>query len=288
MKLPEDLDNSRLETYNECAMKYRNHYVLNLETPKHLNTRFSSWLIHLPITELYKNGLGWEPTEKEWTSWLKEIAITPEEANVKTNAVYSIENAKRILAFYRERFASDFDRFEFLGVEDYLLDETIHPTISFGSKPDIRAKEKATGLLWTLEIKFSDWDFILEGAPMNPQFLGQVSTTKGHGVIVTLIQPSGAKWGNFGAVREEIVPKASELNQWRSETSFKMDQVRKSHLNDVWPRSTPGACSNYGGCFFLGLCVAGHPPEMLARMPRVGDPLSYLGKLELSEGNNVS
>jgi len=269
---PTDLDNSRLETYALCPMKYHNQYNLKLATPKHLNTRFSTYMIHEPITEWYFSNGTYKPTQEELERRQALLAITPEEAAVKANAVYSIESAKKCFDFYSERFATDFDRFEFLGIENYIVD----PSLGFGSKPDVRAREKATGKLFTFEIKFSGWDFILEAATMNPQFLGQVNNTKGAGVIVTLIQPNGAKWSNFSSARMEIEPTPIDMAMWRTTTQFKIENVRRSYREGVWPKHTPNACSQYGGCYFLDLCTAGHPQEMLDRFPRNEDSLAYL------------
>lgn len=269
---PVDLDNSRLETYGLCPMKYHNQYNLGLATPKHLNTRFSTYLIHDPITEWYLKGKGWAPMN--WEERIESMQITDEEKAVKANAIYTAANAKRVFDFYTERFASDHDNYEILGIENYLVDQGL----GFGSKPDVRAKEKETGKLYTFELKFSDWDFILEAVTMNPQFLGQVNNTKGNGCIVTLITPSGAKWGSFSAVRQIVEPKPAELADWRQQTAFKIEQVRQSYKQDIWPKHTPNACTQYGGCYFVTLCTAGHPKEMLDRMPRADDPLSYLGQ----------
>lgn len=269
---PIDLDNSRLETYALCPMKYHNKYNLELAEPKHLNTRFSTHCIHDPITEWYWNGPAWRPSDEDWERRQARLAITAEEQAVKANAVYCIESAKRVFDFYTERFAADHERFEFFGIENYLVDESL----GFGSKPDVRARERSTGKLYTLELKFSDWDFVFEAAPMNPQFLGQINTTKGVGVVVTLVQPNGTKWSNFGSARVEIEPTPEELAAWRADTAFKIDNVRRSYATGVWPKHTPNACTQYGGCYFVDLCTAGHPKEMLDRFPRNADSLGYL------------
>ena len=284
-KEPLDLDNSRLETYGVCPQKYHNQYNLGLATPKHLNTRFSTHLIHDPITEWYLNGKDWQLSQQQWDERIESMQITEEEKSVKANAIYTAANAKRIFDFYTTRFANDHDNYEILGIENYLVD----PSLSFGSKPDVRARHKETGKLYTFELKFSDWDFILEAVTMNPQFLGQVNNTGGAGCIVTLITPSGAKWGSFSAVRQEIEPKPAEMEAWRRETAFKIKQVRQSYAEGVWPKHTPNACTQYGGCFFLTLCTANHPKEMLDRMDKADDPLSYLGQgtqtNEATDGN---
>lgn len=269
---PLDLDNSRLETYSLCPQKYHNQYNLGLTTPKHLNTRFSTYLVHDPITEWYLRGRDWQPGQEDWERRQAHMAITAEEQAVKANAVYSVENAQRCFKFYTERFSNDHDEFEFLGIENYLVDKSL----GFGSKPDVRARRRSDGSFYTFELKFSDWDFILEAAPMNPQFLGQVNNTKGRGCIVTLIQPSGAKWSHFGSVRQVIEPTPEELESWRQQTKFKIANVRRSYQEGVWPKHTPNACSSYGGCYFVDLCTAGHPKEMLSRMPKAEDPLAYL------------
>ncbi len=274
---PVDLDASRLETYRLCPMKYKNRYVYGLSEPKGLNARFSTHLIHDPITEWYLKGRDWVPTPEEWQAKFDSIAVTPEEQAIKANARYNVEAAQRCFNFYRERFGADHERFEFLGIENYLLDKENFKPLAFGSKPDVRARERNTGNLFTFELKFSEWDFILEASTMNPQFLGQVNNTKGRGVIVTLIQPIGTTWKNFNAVREEIVPTQAELEKWRKDIQFSMDNVQRSYATDVWPKHTPHACTSYSGCFFVGLCVAGHPKEMLERMPKADDPLGYLG-----------
>lgn len=269
---PLDLDNSRLETYGLCPMKYHNQYNLGLATPKHLNTRFSTHMVHDPITEWYLKGKDWSLSDEEWERRQARLAITAEEQSVKANAIYNADNAKRCFEFYTKRFEEDHDRFEFLGIEQYLVDTSL----GFGSKPDVRARERETGKLYTFELKFSDWDFILEAATMNPQFLGQINNTKGHGCIVTLVQPSGAKWGSFGSVRQVIEPTAEELEAWRKDTAFKIQNVRRSYKQNQWPKHTPQACTAYGGCYFVDLCTAGHPKEMLDRFPRAENPLAYL------------
>ena len=269
---PLDLDNSRLETYALCPMKYHNQYNLKLATPKHLNTRFSTHCIHDPITEWYWNGPDWRPSDEDWERRQARLAITPDELLVKANAVYCIENAKKAFDFYTERFKDDHNRFRFTGIENYIVD----PVLGFGSKPDVRAVEIDTGNLYTFELKFSDWDFILEAAPMNPQFLGQVNNTKGSGVIVTLLSPSGTKWQTFGSARMEIEPTPEELADWRASTQMKIENVRRSYATGVWPKHTPNACTQYGGCYFLDLCTARHPPEMLDRMEKNVDSLGYL------------
>ena len=269
---PTDYDNSRLSTYALCPMKYYNHYVLGLEEPRGFNARFSTHMVHDPITEWYFRGRAWDPGDTGWRERFDRVAMTQAEMAIKANAVYSIDSARRCFDFYRERFDADHDRFEILGAENYLIDPVLH----FGSKPDVRAKERDTGHLYTIEIKFSSWDFILEASPMNPQFLGQVNNTKGHGCVVTLIQPCGSKWSSFSAVREEIIPTRAELEAWARDKYFEIDTVQRSYRTNVWPKNTPHACTSYGGCFFLGLCVAGHPKEMVDRMPKAGDPLDYL------------
>lgn len=269
---PVDLDNSRLETYGLCPQKYDFLYNRGLATKKHLNTRFSTHMIHDPITQWYIRGKGWFLSDGEWETRQGLLAITAKEAAVKANAVYCVENAKKAFKFYTERFTSDHDDFEFLGVEQYLVDKSL----GFGSKPDVRARRLADGKLFTFELKFSDWEFILENAPINSQFLGQVNNTKGSGTIVTLVQPSGTKWTHFGSVRQIIEPTPAELDTWRQDTKHKIAQVRHSYAEGVWPKQAPHACSSFGGCPFADLCVAGIPKEMLDRWPRAEDPLAYL------------
>jgi len=282
---PADLDASRITTYDLCPKKYYNRYVLGLhEGPKHLNTRFSTHMFHEPIVQWYLGGAGWSPSEDLWASLMSQVAITEEEASVKANAIYSLENAKKLFAFYTERYAPDHDRFRITGVENYLLDNTNFGPIPFGSKPDISAVERATGAPWTIELKFSDWDFILEASTMNLQFLGQVNNSKGKGVLVTLIQPYGAKWSSFNGVRVEFEPKPEDLEAWRQDVQFKMDTITKSYETGIFPKNAPHACSSYGGCFFVDLCAAFHPPEMVARMPRHDDPLGYLGGGVVAKG----
>jgi len=272
LAIPADFDNSRLATYALCPMKYYNHYVLGLAEPFGLTARFSTHMFHDPVTEWYFHGKDWDPGDDGWKERFDKVALTPTELAVKANAVYSLDNGKRIFDFYRTKFSEDFARFEIIGAENYLVD----PVMGFGSKPDVRAREKSTGLLYTIELKFSSWDFILEASTMNPQFLGQVNNTKGHGFIVTLVQPVGAKWSSFSAIREEIVPKPEDLEAWRRAKMFEMETVKRSYASGVWPKNTPHACTSYGGCFFLDLCIAGHPKEMVDRMPRADDPLDYL------------
>lgn len=272
---PLDYDNSRISTYADCPMKYHNKYNLALADDngmRSLNSRFSTHMVHDPITEWYFRGRDWDPGPDGWQERFDKIALTEEERAVKANAVYSIDSATRCFAHHKQQFEADFDRFEILGAENYIID----PTMKFGSKPDVRVKERATGKLYTIEIKFSGWDFILEAANINPQFLGQVNNTKGNGFIVTLIQPVGTKWQNFTAIRQEIEPKPEEMEAWRRDKVFQIQQIEESYRQNVWPKNTPHACTSFGGCFFVGLCAAGHPEGMVERMPRRGDPLDYL------------
>jgi hypothetical protein len=74
----------------------------------------------------------------------------------------------------------------------------------------------------------------------------------------------------------EIEPSDEDLAEWTANTQFKMANVRRSYETNVWPKHTPNACTQYGGCYFLDLCTAGHPKEMLERMDRNPDSLSYL------------
>ena len=272
---PEDYDNSRISTYADCPMQYHNKYNLGLAEDngqRSLNSRFSTHMIHDPITEWYFRGLDWDPGDQGWEERMAKCLVTDEEKLVKANAVYCVDSAKRCFSHHKQQFGSDFERFTVLGAENYIVDKAMR----FGSKPDVRVQDKETGELFTIEIKFSGWDFILEAANINPQFLGQVNNTKGTGFIVTLIQPVGTKWQNFTAIRQEIEPKPEEMETWRREKLFQIEQIEASYRANVWPKNTPHACTNFGGCFFVQLCAAGHPEGMLARMPKKGDPLDYL------------
>jgi len=269
---PKHFDNSRLQVYAECPKKYFNKYVLGLADPMGLVARFSEHLFHGPITEWYYNGKGWSPSSTDWQERYDRMGLTKAEADVKANAVYSLANAKKLFDYYTTNFADDHDRFTILGIEEYLVD----PVLGFGSKPDVRAIDKATGRGYTIELKFSGWDFILEASIMNPQFIGQVNNTGGDACLLTLVQPNGP-WTKFHAIRDEIKPTPQDLRSWKQDKIFEMETINRSYATDVWPKNTPHACTNYNGCFFLELCTAGHPEGMLERMPLAGDPLDYLG-----------
>ena len=278
LSLPESLDASRLTTYDLCPRKYYNQYIRRLHTgPKHLNTRFSSHLIHEPLTMWYLSGPTWEPSEAQWAELLAKVAVTEEELGVKANANYCLDQAKACFKTYVERFADDHKRFKITGVENYILDSENFRPVPFGSKPDIMAKERVSGDVWTIELKFSAWDFALDASIINPQFLGQVNNTKGKGIIVNLIQPVGStKWHSFNVVREEFSPKPAELEEFRNDVRFKIATVVASHKLNVFPKNSTHACGAYGGCFFLALCTAANPLEMIRRMPLKEDPLDYL------------
>ena len=270
-------DNSRLNTHQTCPRLYYYLYELGLREPKGTSARFSEWLVHLPLTEWYAHMGSHEPP---WEALRAFFAMTPEEQAIKANAKYSIETAKLAFEFYTARFRSDFERFDVLSTEQYIVDHAL----AFGSKPDVQLREKTSGLVWTLEIKFSAWDFVTTGACMNPQFLGQVNNTRGHGVIVAQIMPQDAKWKTFQVYRHEIVPRPADMVEWESDTRARIAQVQASELSNVWPKHVPEACTRFNReCFFLGLCEAGAPQGMIDRMEH-HDPLAYLAKKELPGG----
>lgn len=285
---PNDYDNSRISTYADCPMKYHNKYNLGLAEDngqRGLNSRFSTHCIHDPITEWYFRGIDWDPGEDGWAERMAKCNITSEESLVKANAVYCIDSAKRCFNHHKQQFGSDFERFTILGAENYLV-KNLESGIRFGSKPDVRVEDKLTGKLFTIEIKFSRWDFVLEAANINPQFLGQVNNTNGNGFIVTLIQPVGSKWQNFTAIRQEIEPTPEEMKAWHRDKVHQIQQIQRSYAEDVWPKNTPHACTNFGGCIFISLCAAGHPQGMLDRWPRKDEPLDYLQAGSLERGRD--
>src|SRR5690349_4702581 len=131
MNTPDNFDNSRLSSYELCPMKYHNQYNLGLAQPKHLNTRFSTHLIHEPLTFWYLNGPDYKPSDEQFQEWFNELQVTPEEAAIKANAVYCPENARKCFEAYTTQFGDDHQNYEILGIENYLIDSTL----GFGSKP---------------------------------------------------------------------------------------------------------------------------------------------------------
>ena len=264
-------DSSRLETFQTCPRLYYYLYELGLKGPKGTSARFSEWMVHLPLTEWYAHAGNHTP---EWETLWRCFAITPEEQAIKANAKYSITTAKLVFDFYTTRFAGDFERFEVLDTEQYIVDHILQ----FGSKPDVRLRERTTGLAWTLELKFSAWDFVTTGACMNPQFLGQVNNTGGHGIIVAQIMPTDTKWETLQAYRHEIVPRPADMAEWRADTIARIAQVKASEASGVWHKHVPMACTRFNQeCFFLRLCEAGAPKGMIDRM-ETHNPLAYLEK----------
>lgn len=278
-----DFDNSRLATYQTCPELYNKLYNLGLAEPKSKNAIFSEHMIHVPLTEWYQNKMvhTWQPDwAKCWDNYDKamaeNLALTPgvEPAQDK-HGKYTIATAMRAFDTYINTYGpGDRARFQVMDVEKYIID----PELGFGSKPDVLLLELATSSPWTCELKFSGYSYILTGSSMNPQVLGQVNNTGGEGCLFTLVTPKDTKWSEFLCVREEIVPRSKDMEQWKKQIQFRIDTIKRSYEQNVWPQIVPTGCTRYNStCFFLDACEAHNPPEMIARMAKNKNPLAYLG-----------
>jgi hypothetical protein len=271
MEKPANYDMSRLNEFQECNELYNNKYNRCLKEPVGLNARFSIHMVHDPLTQWYASQGKKLP---DFAANLAKMQLTAEELASDKHGKYTVATALRIFDKYIEQLGKvDLERFEVLGAEKYVVDEVLR----FGSKADVMLLERATSYPWTAELKFSAWDFVLTGTSFNPQALGQINNTKSRGCLFTLITPKDTKWADFLIIREEIVPKPWEMERWRKNITKRIEDMDRSYELDIWPQHGPKACRRYGGdCYFLGLCEAGAPQEMVQRMPQ-HDPLAYLG-----------
>jgi len=278
-----DFDNSRLETYQTCPELYNKLYNLNLAEPMSRNAIFSEHLIHVPLTEWYMNKMvqTWQPDWVKCRDSYDKAMAEQEQFNpgapafVDKHQKYTIATAQRAFQTYIDTYGpGDRARFQVMDIEKYIID----PVLDFGSKPDVLLLELATTTPWTAELKFSGHSFIMTGASLNAQVLGQVNNTGGEGCLFTLVTPKDTKWSEFLCIREEIVPRAKDMEVWAKNIKFRIETMKRSYEQDVWPTIVPKGCTRYmGECYFLSACEAGNPPEMIARLPKKANPLAYLG-----------
>lgn len=270
----ESVDNSRLSTYKACPELFNYKYNYHLGDESGHAARFSTYMIHKPVQEWWRNGGEYKPNWQELMALWKPSS--EDMLKDKYNA-YTASTATQLFNQYIEQRRDDLKEYEVSEIEVYrtrLLQEGLKP---WGSKTDIVLVYQANKVIHTLEIKASKWDYILTGMNFNRQVLGQIYACEAEKGLVDFFHLAGKK---SQYMRFEIEPSIDELEQWRRERVIELKQMELSYITDVWPRDA-GSCRRFNQlCPFLNLCDMGGSSEpmvqkMIEGMDKV-DSLAYL------------
>jgi hypothetical protein len=90
----------------------------------------------------------------------------------------------------------------------------------------------------------------IKGLPVKGALLNQIYFRKGkksENIIDTT-----------SFVREQTNREDDELDDWRKDTLYWADNIRRSCDNDYFPKN-PNSCTAYGGCMFQQLCKVSNP-----------------------------
>ena len=238
---------SSLSTYNRCPKLYEYTYegAVRPDDPGGVPTRFGQHMVDTPLTEWYRSGGTYRPP---WDDLWDACAVTDDERVAKPNKVYTIATAKSLWQEYTSRFARDFDVYEVINVQTFVVPRP--DLLDYGAKADVVFRHKETGAVIPHDFKSSRWDFILEAGYLNQQFLGQMWVWGATEHITTLLNPES------GLVERMLTRiTVDQLAQFERETMFRIASVKRSKYWGIWPREAPGACFKFGRwCVFQGVC----------------------------------
>lgn len=225
---------SSLSVYQACPKLYDYKYEQGIDLDDYtLAARYGTWMIHWPITNWYACGGKFSPSfDQLWDQCeATEADLTPKKGRKNP---YTIENARFLWNEYTGRFKRDFDEFDILSTEEYMV------VGNYGARGDVVFRRRADGVVIPNDLKSSRWDAALDGAHRNNQFLGQMHVWGTTEAMVTLINVE-----TLTIERISVSVLQDDVDQWVREKEFRVGQIEASRAASCWPRNAPQACRPY-------------------------------------------
>lgn len=230
---------SSLDLYERCPRLFRYHYEDKTDVREDpLSARFGTWMVHWPITSWYEaHRLGYQQHFNPNFNYLWEEIVRPTDVELadKKNKPYTLAMARGLYEEYVSRFDRDFDLYRVVSVEDYKI------VGNYGTKGDVILERKSDGVIVPMDLKSSKSDFILEGAHVNNQFLGQMFV---HGTLECMVSLLNTADGKVERLPIKVTQAA--MDDWIDELAYRIVVVDASREVGVWPRNAPNSCFKFG------------------------------------------